>query len=44
MRDRVTYELPLGWAGRLAHAAAVKRDLEAVFDFRAQTMRRLFPA
>jgi ligand-binding SRPBCC domain-containing protein len=44
MRDRVTYALPLGWAGRLAHAAAVKRDLEAVFDFRAQTMRRLFPA
>lgn len=44
MRDRVTYALPLGWAGRLAHAVAVKRDLETMFDFRAETMRRLFPA
>ena len=43
MRDRVTYALPLGWAGRLAHWAAVKRDLEQLFDFRGEAMRRLFP-
>jgi ligand-binding SRPBCC domain-containing protein len=44
MRDRVTYALPLGWAGRLAHAVVVQRDLETMFDFRSETMRRLFPA
>ena len=44
MRDRVTYALPFGWVGRLVHGAVVKRDVERIFDFRAETMRRLFPA
>ena len=44
MRDRVTYALPFGWVGRLAHAALVRRDVERMFDFRAESMRRLFPA
>jgi ligand-binding SRPBCC domain-containing protein len=43
MRDRVAYALPFGWIGRLAHGA-VRRDLETMFDFRAEAMRRLFPA
>jgi ligand-binding SRPBCC domain-containing protein len=43
MRDQVTYALPLGWVGRLGYWA-VKRDVEALFDFRAEAMRRLFPA
>jgi hypothetical protein len=42
MRDRVTYALPLGWIGGLAHRVVVKRDVERIFDFRAETMRRLF--
>jgi ligand-binding SRPBCC domain-containing protein len=44
MRDRVTYALPLGWLGRVAHEIMVKRDVEKLFDFRAESMRRLFPA
>jgi ligand-binding SRPBCC domain-containing protein len=44
MNDRVTYALPLGFLGRLTHAIAVRRDVEKIFDFRAETMRRLFPA
>jgi ligand-binding SRPBCC domain-containing protein len=44
MRDRVTYALPFAALGRLVHAAMVKRDVERIFDFRAETMRRLFPA
>lgn len=44
MRDRVTYALPFGWGGMLAHKMLVKRDVERIFDFRAETMRRLFPA
>lgn len=43
MRDRVAYALPFGWIGSLAHGI-VKRDVEDLFDFRAQAMRRLFPA
>lgn len=32
-----------GVGGRLASWAVVKRDVEKIFDFRAETMRRLFP-
>lgn len=44
MRDRVTYALPFGPLGWLAYAVVVRRDVEAIFNFRAETMRRLFPA
>jgi ligand-binding SRPBCC domain-containing protein len=43
MRDRVTYALPLGALGRFAHIALVRRDVQSLFDFRAEAMRRLFP-
>jgi ligand-binding SRPBCC domain-containing protein len=43
MRDRVTYGLPLGWAGQIAHWLTVRRDVERIFDFRTETMARLFP-
>ena len=32
--DRVVYKLPLGPAGRLVHAAAVRRQLVRIFRFR----------
>ena len=44
LRDRVTYALPFGVIGRLAHRAIVETDIRRIFDFRAETMRRLFPA
>jgi ligand-binding SRPBCC domain-containing protein len=44
MRDRVSYALPFGWLGSMAQWLVVKRDVERIFDFRAETMRRLFPA
>jgi ligand-binding SRPBCC domain-containing protein len=40
VRDRVTYALPLGPLGRFAHALLVRRDLEAIFDFRRQATAR----
>jgi ligand-binding SRPBCC domain-containing protein len=43
MRDRVRYALPLGFFGTLAHRLWVKRDIERIFDYRAQKMRELFP-
>jgi len=42
MHDRVTYALPLGWIGSLVHRAVVRRDVESIFDFRAETMQKLF--
>ena len=42
MRDRVTYALPFGWLG-LAGLPLVKNDVEKIFNFRAETMKELFP-
>src|SRR3954454_831402 len=42
MRDTVRYALPFGFAGAIAHAAFVRRDLERIFDFRtAEIARRI---
>jgi len=43
MEDFVSYALPLGWCGVIAHSALVRRDVKGLFDFREQAMRRLFP-
>jgi ligand-binding SRPBCC domain-containing protein len=32
--DRVTYALPFGPLGRIAHALLVRRQLESIFDYR----------
>ena len=42
MVDEVNYRLPLGWVGRAMHRVMVRRDLKAIFDFREQTVKRLF--
>ncbi len=36
--DHVRYALPFGPLGALAHAAFVRRDLERIFDYRAQAV------
>lgn len=41
MRDTVDYSLYGGPFGRLAHRAWVRRDLERVFDYRAQRVAEL---
>lgn len=41
--DQVDYTLPFGILGRLTHAVAVRRQLRAIFDYRATAMQRLFP-
>jgi ligand-binding SRPBCC domain-containing protein len=44
MRDRVEYSLPFGAVGRLAHRVAVRRQLEAIVDFRAWAIEEIFPS
>ena len=38
MRDTVRYALPYWPLGEVAHALVVRRDLAAIFDFRAQAV------
>lgn len=42
MRDCVDYALPLGPLGRLAHVLLVRRQLRAIFDYRAQAIDARF--
>lgn len=41
MRDTVRYALPLGSLGELARRLFVARDIEAIFDYRAERIREL---
>jgi ligand-binding SRPBCC domain-containing protein len=40
IRDRVRYALPLGALGGLAHRLFVRRDLDRIFDYRADAVAR----
>lgn len=42
MTDIVSYQLPLGILGRLAHALFVKRQLEGIFDYRLKVVDEIF--
>lgn len=39
--DLVRYRLPLGHLGAIAHHFKVRRDLEAIFDYRAERIREI---
>jgi hypothetical protein len=42
MHDRVEYELPFGLLGRIFGAPIVRRQLQAIFAFRASAIREIF--
>jgi ligand-binding SRPBCC domain-containing protein len=42
MQDTVRYALPFGHLGRAVHWAIVQRDVNKIFDYRAEKMRELF--
>jgi ligand-binding SRPBCC domain-containing protein len=44
MKDCVEYRMPLGLLGALAHSVIVRRQLNAIFDFRARQISNLFPS
>ena len=41
--DRVTYALPFGVLGTVAHKLRVRRDVERIFRYRREVIERLFP-
>lgn len=43
MTDIVNYAIPFGIIGRLANELFVKRQLNAIFEFRSQAVARYFP-
>ena len=43
VEDRVTYRLPLGALGELAHTLAARRRIARLFDYRERRLRELFP-
>lgn len=42
MTDQVSYKLPMGFIGKLAHALFVKRQLKHIFNYREQKLNELF--
>jgi ligand-binding SRPBCC domain-containing protein len=44
MRDRVHYQVPLGFLGRLVHPIIVRPRLEEIFSFRFKAAEELFGA
>jgi ligand-binding SRPBCC domain-containing protein len=42
MSDRVTYRLPAGPLGRLAHSLFVRKQLEAIFSYREEVLVNKF--
>jgi len=42
MHDRVEYALPFGPAGRLVHALRVRRELDAIFEYRRRAIEEIF--
>lgn len=44
MDDLVTYAMPMGVLGEIAHRLLIKRRLETIFDFRRTTITGLWTA
>lgn len=42
IKDTVTYELPMGFLGELAHTIFVKKKLESIFNFRHEILEVMF--
>jgi len=42
MTDRVSYKLPMGFLGRIAHSLFVKKQLKNIFMFREEILERMF--
>ena len=42
MTDRVSYKLPFGIFGRIAHTIFVRRQLKQIFDYREDVLKKMF--
>lgn len=44
MIDIVSYVLPFGWLGRLAHRLFLRKQIEGIFEYRQSIVDSLFPS
>ena len=42
IKDTVSYELPMGFLGEIAHKLFVKSKLKSIFDFRHEVLEVMF--
>lgn len=42
MKDAVRYQLPFGVIGKMAHSLIVKRKLQQIFNYRRETLNKIF--
>lgn len=42
MTDRVSYKLPFGFLGKIAHWLFVKKQLQQIFDYREEVLKKTF--
>ncbi len=42
MTDRVSYKLPFGFLGKIAHWFFVKKQLQKIFDYREEVLKKMF--
>ncbi len=42
MTDKVSYKIPLGFLGRLAHFLFVKKQLRSIFEYRIEVLEKKF--
>lgn len=43
MKDIISYQLPFGIVGKIAHAVFVRKQLESIFAYRWKKVEELFP-
>lgn len=41
MTDHVSYRLPFGWIGQVAHALSVKKNVHEIFDCRSRMIQQI---
>ena len=42
MTDTVTYAMPFGWLGRFMHWIAVRGQLDKIFNYRKESLKKIF--
>lgn len=42
MTDRVTYQPPLAWVGRIANRLFIRKKIQHIFDYRKRILRDIF--
>lgn len=42
MKDKISYKIPFGFLGRIAHPLFVKKQLQSIFEYREKVLNTIF--